>query len=106
MATPDKVDLQVSVTVTNTGDRAGSEVVQMYIRDDKGSVVRPMRMLKGFMKICLEPGESTTVLFPITEDALKFHDINMDYVVEPGTFTVYVGGDSTTENSAVFEVMA
>ena len=51
-------------------------------------------------------GESTTVLFPITEDALKFHDINMDYVVEPGTFTVYVGGDSTTENSAVFEVMA
>ena len=106
MATPDKVDLQVSVTVTNTGDRAGSEVVQMYIRDDKGSVVRPMRMLKGFMKIYLEPGESTTVLFPITEDALKFHDINMDYVVEPGTFTVYVGGDSTTENSAVFEVMA
>ena len=104
MATTEHVDLQASVTVTNTGDRAGSEVVQMYIRDDKASVVRPMRMLKGFLKIHLEPGESTTVLFPITEDALKFHDINMNYVVEPGSFTVFVGSDSTTQNQAVFEV--
>ena len=104
VATTEHVDLQASVTVTNTGDRAGSEVVQMYIRDDKASVVRPMRMLKGFLKIHLEPGESTTVLFPITEDALKFHDINMNYVVEPGSFTVFVGSDSTTQNQAVFEV--
>lgn len=104
IATTDKVDLTVSVTVTNTGDKKGQEVVQMYIRDDKASVVRPVRMLKGYMKIELEPKESITVLFPITEEDLKFHDINMNYVVEPGTFTVFVGGDSTTDNSAVFEV--
>lgn len=98
-----KDNIQVSVNVKNIGKVKAAEVVQMYIRDDKGSVVRPVRELKGYQKIWLEPGEEREVSFVITEDMLKFHDINMDYKAEPGSFTVYVGGDSTTENKAIFE---
>ena len=94
--------ITASVTVKNTGACTAKEAVQLYIRDDKGSVVRPVRELKGFEKITLEAGEEKEVTFVITEDMLKFHDINMDFVAEAGTFTVYIGGDSTTQNQAVF----
>lgn len=94
--------ITASVTVKNTGACAAKEAVQLYIRDDKGSVVRPVRELKGFEKITLEAGEEKEVTFVITEDMLKFHDINMDFVAEAGSFTVYIGGDSTTQNQAVF----
>lgn len=97
-------EITASVTVKNTGTCAGKEVVQMYIRDDKGSVVRPVRELKGFQKISLEAGEEKEVSFAINEDMLKFHDINMDFVAEAGTFTVYIGGDSTAQNQAVFKL--
>ncbi|MGA9071558.1 MAG: glycoside hydrolase family 3 N-terminal domain-containing protein [Terracidiphilus sp.] len=82
------------VDVKNTGKRAGSEVVQMYIRDCFSSVTRPVKELKGFKKVWLEPGESTTVSIDITPDLLAFYDINMKYVVEPGDFEIQVGSSS------------
>lgn len=97
-------EIKASVMVKNTGFCSAKEAVQLYIRDDKGSVVRPVRELKGFEKITLNKGEEREVSFTITEDLLKFHDINMDFVAESGTFTVYIGGDSNTENQAVFRL--
>ena len=94
--------LKASVIVKNIGDVAGQEVVQLYLQDLCGSVVRPLRELKGFQKVKLEPGESRTVTFEITEEMLRFHDINMDYVSEPGEFRVYLGNSSDTVNTAAF----
>ena len=80
--------------VTNTGKRAGTEVVQMYIRDLVSSVTRPVKELKGFQKIALQPGETKTVALDITPESLAFYDINMKYVVEPGEFEIMVGNSS------------
>ncbi|MGA3345765.1 MAG: glycoside hydrolase family 3 N-terminal domain-containing protein [Terracidiphilus sp.] len=85
---------QVLVDVTNTGARAGTEVVQLYIRDLVSSVTRPIKELKGFRKVRLEPGESTTVAFDITPASLSFLDVNMKFVVEPGDFEIMVGNSS------------
>jgi len=84
----------VLVEVTNTGSRKGSEVVQMYIRDLAASVTRPIKELKGFERLTLEPGKMMTVVFDITPDTLSLYDINMKYVVEPGDFEVMVGTSS------------
>ncbi len=84
----------VSVNVTNTGDREGSEVAQMYIRDCFGSVTRPVKELKGFKRVFLKPGETAAVCFEITPESLAFYDIDMKYVVEPGEFTIMVGNSS------------
>ncbi len=86
--------LTVSVQVENTGKRAGEEVVQLYLRDDFATVTRPVKELKGFKKISLNPGERRTVEFIITPDAMSFYNLAMKKIVEPGTFTVYVGGNS------------
>jgi beta-glucosidase len=83
--------VQAAVTVTNTGQRAGTEVVQLYLRDVVGSISRPMMELKGFEKIALAPGESKTVTFTITEDLLKFYNIDLKYEYEPGDFEVMIG---------------
>ena len=84
-----------TVSVKNTGKCAGKEVVQLYIGDDKASVVRPTKELKGFEKILLQPGEQKTVSFTITEDALKFFDeTKHEWVAEPGTFKAYIGSSS------------
>jgi beta-glucosidase len=85
---------RVSADVTNTGSRTGTEVVQMYIRDLVSSVTRPVKELKGFSKVSLEPGETRTVEFDITPDSLAFWDVNMKYVVEPGDFEVMTGTSS------------
>ena len=85
----------VTVSVKNTGKCAGKEVVQLYVGDDKASVVRPVKELKGFEKILLQPGEQKTVSFTITEDALKFFDeTKHEWVAEPGTFKAYIGSSS------------
>lgn len=89
---------QVLVDVTNTGTRAGTEVVQMYIRDCVSSVTRPVKELKGFKKIWLKPGETNTVVLDITPDSLAFYDVNMKYVVEPGDFEIKVGSSSRDED--------
>lgn len=96
--------LTASVDVTNTGSVAGKEVVQMYIQDVVASSSRPVRELKGFEKISLEPGQTKTVTFTIDADALSFWNQQMEYVLEPGEFRVYIGGDSTTSNLASFQV--
>ncbi len=85
---------RVLVDVTNIGKCAGTETVQLYIRDMVSSVTRPVKELKGFQKIALEPGETKTVELEITAESLAFYDINMDYVVEPGEFEIMVGTSS------------
>lgn len=96
--------ITASVTLENKSDRAVKEAVQLYIRDIKGSVVRPLRELKGLQKVSLEAGEKRTVTFEITEDMLRFYDANMQFVSEQGDFTLWIGHDSLTENSADFRL--
>ncbi|MFY7987361.1 MAG: glycoside hydrolase family 3 C-terminal domain-containing protein [Flavobacterium sp.] len=84
----------LSIDVKNTGKRNGAEVVQMYIRDDFSSVPRPVKELKGFKKIWLKAGESQTVSFNIDKELLSFYDKDMKWVIEPGDFTIMVGGSS------------
>lgn len=88
----------ISIEVTNTGERAGDEVVQMYIRDDFASVGRYMKMLKGFQRISLEPGESKKVKFELNEENLSILNQDMKKVVEPGTFTISIGASSREED--------
>ena len=90
-----------SVDVTNTGRRAGDEVVEMYIRDEVSSVTRPVKELKGFRRIHLEPGETKTVEFPITPDRLSFLNEEMRRVVEPGLFDIMVGPSSSAEGQVM-----
>lgn len=85
---------RVMADVTNTGKRAGTEVVQLYIRDLVSSVTRPVKELKGFAKVSLQPSETKTVTLDITPDSLAFYDINMKFVVEPGEFEIMVGNSS------------
>lgn len=86
--------LTASVTVTNTGQYTGKEVVQLYIRDVVGTVTRPVKELKGFQKIELKPGESKTVSFNITPNDLKFYNYDLKYDWEPGEFHIMIGGNS------------
>jgi len=88
----------VLADVTNTGNRDGQEVVQLYVRDRVSSVTRPVKELKGFAKVALKPGETTTVTFDVGPDALAFHDVAMRWVVEPGEFTIMVGTSSRDED--------
>ncbi|HEX8353437.1 MAG TPA: glycoside hydrolase family 3 N-terminal domain-containing protein [Pyrinomonadaceae bacterium] len=97
---------QVSVTVRNTGRRAGDEVVQLYIRDLVSSVTRPVRELKDFKRVTLAPGESKSVTFDVTPDKLSFFNLNMERVVEPGWFDLMVGPSSVKYQTAKLEVTA
>lgn len=88
--------LTASVTVKNTGDREGKEIVQLYIGDDKASVLCPLKELKAFAKVSLQPGQEETVTFPVTVDDLKFYDeATSSWKAEPGKFTIYIGASST-----------
>ena len=89
---------RVLVDVTNTGRRRGSEVVQLYIRDCVSSVTRPVKELKGFHKLSLEPGETQAVALEITPDSLAFYDLHLQYIVEPGEFEIMVGNSSQDED--------
>jgi beta-glucosidase len=84
----------VKCTVTNTGSRAGDEVVQLYIRDVLASLARPVMELKGFARISLQPGESKDVSFTLSREHLQMLDRDMKWVVEPGAFRVMVGSSS------------
>ncbi|WOD44941.1 beta-glucosidase BglX [Hwangdonia lutea] len=98
-------DIKASVNVTNTGNRAGEEVVQLYIRDLVGSFVRPVKELKGFEKVMLKGGETKTINFTINAKMLQFYTANNKWEVEPGKFNVWVGGDSTTSLKKSFSVI-
>ena len=97
--------LVVSVTITNTGDHDGEEVVQLYTRDLVGSLTRPVKELKGFRKVRLDSGESLEVSFTLTVEDLKFVNGNLEKVAEPGEFKVFVGPDSETVNEATFTLI-
>jgi beta-glucosidase len=97
--------LEVSVTVKNTGARAGATVVQLYLQDLVGSSVRPVKELKGFRKLMLEPGETQPVRFVLGEEDLKFYDARLDHVAEPGEFEVQLGLDSQSVLSERFELL-
>jgi beta-glucosidase len=86
--------IDVTVTVRNTGSADGEEVIQLYVRDVVGSVTRPVKELKGFRKVAIPAGQSVEVAFKLSTDDLRFHNINMEYVAEPGEFEVMVGGNS------------
>ena len=90
--------VRVRADVTNTGRRAGHEVLQLYVRDRVSSVTRPVKELKGFRKVFLQPGETKTVSFDLGPAALAFHDVRMREVVEPGEFAVMVGTSSRDED--------
>jgi beta-glucosidase len=96
---------KVSVRVTNTGKRAGDEIVQLYIHDLVSSVTRPVMELKDFKRISLAAGESQTVEFVITPDKLSFFDLNMNRIVEPGWFDIMVGTSSVKYQTAKLEVI-
>jgi beta-glucosidase len=86
--------LVVRASVRNSGSRAGDEVVQLYLRDETASVTRPLRSLGGFARVSLAPGESREVRFTVRPADLSLYDLTMRRVVEPGAFTVYLGGSS------------
>jgi len=89
-----KGSIQATVQVKNTGKVKGEEVVQLYVRDLVGSVTRPVKELKGFQKLELNPDETKTVTFTISPDMLAFHRLDMSYGTEPGEFLVFAGGNS------------
>jgi beta-glucosidase len=94
----------ISATVTNTGDFAGEEVVQLYLHDKVRSITPPMKELTGFRKIFLEKGASETVNFEITVEDLKFYNSELEYVYEPGEFEFFVGGTSNLQPAGTFTV--
>jgi beta-glucosidase len=95
---------RVLVDVKNVGARAGDEVVQLYIRDLVSSATRPVKELKGFSRISLQPGETKTVAFDITPEKLAFWNIDKEFVVEPGEFHVMTGPDSVQLQTATLTV--
>jgi beta-glucosidase len=94
----------VSADVKNTGSVAGTEVVQLYVRNPSASVEQPVRELKGFERVTLAPGESKHVTFPLGFDELSFYNVESKRVVEPTAYKVWVGGSSLAEAEAGFEV--
>jgi beta-glucosidase len=96
----------LSVDVTNTGERAGDEVVQFYVHDLLSErVTRPVKLLKGFQRISLQPGETRSVNFNVGREQLQFLDESMRRTVEPGQFELMVGGSSKTIQSRMLEVI-
>jgi beta-glucosidase len=96
--------VRVEVDVRNTGARAGDEVVQLYVRDDHASVTRPVKELKHFKRVTLEPGASRTVVFELSPIDLSMWDMEMKRIVEPGTFTISAGPNSVDLKSAILTV--
>jgi beta-glucosidase len=94
--------LNISVKLTNTGERSGTEVAELYIRDLVASISRPVKELKGFRRIHLAPGQTTTVSFTLCRNDLRFYGKDMRYLAEPGDFEVFVGGSSAVVNHARF----
>ena len=98
--------IHVTVTVTNTGARAGVEIVQLYVSDVVASITRPVKELKGFQRVSLQAGETQTVHFALPVQALGFIGPELRYLVEPGQFILWVGPDSTSGLSTTIEVRA
>ncbi|NWL20693.1 beta-glucosidase BglX [Pseudomonas umsongensis] len=97
--------LDASIMVKNTGKRDGETVVQLYIQDETGSMIRPIKELKNFQKVMLKAGEQKVVHFTITEDDLKFYNTQLKYAAEPGKFNVQIGLDSQDVTQQSFELL-
>ena len=94
--------ITASIQVTNSGNREGTETVQLYLRDLVGSMARPVKELKGFQQITLKPGETKKVGFTIAENMLRFYNEQLQYISEPGDFKVMIGGSSNAVKEAGF----
>ena len=97
--------IEVSVTVANTGELAGEEVVQLYIHDISADIARPIKELKGFEKIKLAKGEQRRVTFQLTEKDLSYWNSEAKFKADPGSFKVWVGGNSRDVKEAGFEMI-
>lgn len=102
--TPEK-PITFTVNVTNTGELAGEETVQLYIRDIAAEVVRPIKELKAFQKVSLQPGESKTLTFTIVEEQLRYHHTDLQFTSDPGSFTAYVGQNSQNVSPFSFKLV-
>ena len=98
-------NLQIKVTVTNTGNYDGEEVAQLYIRDLVASVTRPLRELRGFHKVMIKKGESKELTFDLTPEDLKFYDANLNWISEPGDFKLFIGTNSADVKEASFRLV-
>ncbi len=97
--------VSVTINVTNTGSMTADEVVQLYIRDRVSSVTRPVKELKDFARVTIEPGESKRLIFSVTPESLQFYNRNMDRVIEPGEFEIMLGTNSTDLKTTVLSVV-
>jgi beta-glucosidase len=88
-------ELAISFTLANVGSRAGTEVAQLYLRDDVGSVTRPVKELKGFARVSLDAGETARVTFGVHTDLLSFTGVDHERIVEPGTIAAMIGASSS-----------
>ena len=88
----------VTTEITNTGEVDGEEIAQLYIRDNVSSVTRPVKELKGYQRVFLKAGETKKIKFTVNSESLAFYDIDMNYVVEPGTFTIMTGSSSNDKD--------
>lgn len=98
--------VQVSIDITNSGKKAGEEVVQLYISDKVSSATRPVKELKDFTRVSLQPGETKTVKFTITPDKLEYYNLSLEKTIEPGEFEVLIGPNSEELKGVSFEVNA
>ena len=97
--------LAISADVVNMGTLEGEEIVQLYVRDLVGSVTRPVKELKGFRRVRLQPGERRRISFTLHTDELAFYNRDMQRVTEPGQFHVWIGGSSDAQLWSEFEVL-
>ena len=97
-----KKPVVATTTVTNTGKRRATEIVQCYVNIRGASTEQPVRNLKGFARITLDPGQSQTVQFPLGFDELSFYNARAQQTIEPADYTVYIGGSSTAADAAHF----
>ena len=96
--------ITASVTLTNSGNYDGEEVVQLYIKDDIASITRPLKELKGFQKVFLKKGETKTVTFTIDENLLRFYNADLKHTSEKGSFQLYIGSNAAVENGVSFQL--
>ena len=90
--------MSVSVKVKNIGEISGDEVIQLYISDKYSSITRPVKELKAYQRVSLEPGESKEILFELNKSAFAYYDSDMNYIVEAGDFDILVGNSSRDED--------
>ena len=95
-------EIRTSVVVENVGEKRGTEVVQLYLGDVVASVVRPVKQLKGFQRVTLDPGQKTEVVFEVKEEMLRFFTADGKWESEPGEFIVFIGKNSAVDNQARF----